>query len=102
VRHQIVTLDELGRNSGSKWGWAPPGGNCLTGAVGGDVDVALPDLPDLVTRSCRVRHQNVTFDELGRNSGSKWGWAPPGDNRNQFPNDFPFIARLIVCIEFLV
>jgi hypothetical protein len=76
--YQNVTLDELGRISGSKLGWAPPGGKFPIGAVGGGVDAALPDLPDLVTRLCRVRHQNVTFDELGRNSVSQWGWAPPG------------------------
>jgi hypothetical protein len=39
----------------------------------GDVvhlDAALPDLPDLPYRSGRVRHQNVTLDELDRMSGS--------------------------------
>jgi hypothetical protein len=102
VRHQNVTLDELGRISGSKLGWAPPGGKFRIGAVGGGVDAALPDLPDLVTRLCRVMHQNVTFDELGRISASNMLLAFPGDNRNQFPNDFSFISRLIVCIEFSV
>jgi hypothetical protein len=78
--YQNVTLDELGRISGSKLGWAPPGGKFPIGAVGGGVDAALPDLPDLVTRLCRVRHQNVTFDELGRISASNMLLASPGDN----------------------
>jgi hypothetical protein len=101
MSHSMSLVELVGQSGGGRL----LGGNCLTGAVGGGVDVALPDLPDLVTRSCRVRHQNVTLDELGRMSVSEWGWAPPGGklpNRNQFPNDFPFIARLIVCIEFLV
>ena len=78
--YQNVTLNELGRISGSKLGWAPPGGKFSIGAVGGGVDAALPDLPDLVTRLCRVRHQNVTFDELGRISASNMLLASPGDN----------------------
>jgi hypothetical protein len=82
VRHQIVTLDELGRNSGSQWGWGASWGEIAWSELVGvvvDNDAALPDLPDLPYRSGRVRHQTVPLDELGRNSGSEWGWAPPGE-----------------------
>jgi hypothetical protein len=62
--------------SGSKWGWAPPGGNFPDRSILSATS-DRPYLPDLPYVSSRVRHQNVTLDELGRMSASKWGWAPP-------------------------